>query len=71
MTYNEANKISNYKWREANKERYQEYMREYYREYMLTKNKEYYLKHCEKRKQEKRNKYYVDKEFRRFLNILL
>lgn len=71
MTYNQNIKSSIYNWREKNKEAFSDYMRAYYKEYMPTKNKEYYLKHQEKRREDRKNKYYVDKEFRRFLNILL
>lgn len=71
MTYNESMKLSTYKWRENNKEKFDDYHREYYREYMLGKNKEYYIKHSEKRRAERKNRYYVEKEFKKFLNILL
>ena len=71
MTYNESIKQSNYKWRENNREKFNEYMREYYKVNMLDRNKISYLKHNVKRREDRKNKYYVEKEFKKFLNILL
>ena len=65
MTYNESIKISNYKWRENNREKFNEYMREYQRENVASireKNKICYMKHSDQRRENRKNRYYLEKE---------
>ncbi len=58
--YDEIKKKAIMKWRETHKDEYNEYFREIV-----------YTKHCQKIKQKRMEKYYLEKEFKRFRNILL
>jgi len=57
--YNEQVKKSIMKWRDNNKEEYNAYMRE-----------QVYLKHSDKIKEKRMKRYYLEKEFQTFRNIL-
>lgn len=58
--YNEQIKIHIYNWRESHKESYNQYFRDIV-----------YVRHADKIKQKRMSKYYLDKEMKRFREILL
>jgi hypothetical protein len=57
--YNEQIKKSIMKWRVEHKDEYNQYMRE-----------QVYLKHSDKIKEKRMKRYYLEKEFQTFRNIL-
>jgi hypothetical protein len=58
--YNDKIKCCIYKWREENKDKYNDYMRDVV-----------YVRHCEKIKAKRMNRYYLEKELKIFREILL
>lgn len=58
--YDEIKKKAIMKWRHTHQTNYNDYMREIF-----------YIKHCEKIKQNRKDKYYFEKECKRLSNILL
>ena len=63
MVYDEKQKQRIYKWRIENKEQFNKYLGEW-----GAKN---YQNHAEKYKKERMDRYYFQKECKRFRNILL
>ena len=62
--YNEQVKKNIYKWRESHKEDYLDYHNAYRRD-------TWYVNNAEKIKAKRMNKYYTEREFQIFRNILL
>jgi hypothetical protein len=63
MVYNEDCKIAHYKWRETHKEQY--------RAYVNKAVKKHYQDHKEELRVKALNRYYLKKELKEFMNILL
>ena len=61
--YNENTKKATYKWRDNHREKFNEYHRPI--------SLKYYYSNAEMLKQKKKAKYWANKEFREFLQILL
>lgn len=63
MTYSEKAKISNYKWREENREHYNDIQRDF--------AKKTYEKHKKAYSQKALDRYYIKKEMNALLDIMM
>jgi len=63
MVYNQEAKIAHYRWRETHKDQY--------REYVNKSAKKHYQEHKDELRQKSLERYYLKKEMKEFLNILL